>query len=173
MKQVYKKKPEYLDVVFVADDSQSIKEIYELAGVDNASIKFNENGERVISLDENTNIPVGVVVFKDKKTGKLVVMSQEKLLQFYDLYNDEIVTSDKEEKTMNYKINFWCFIVLCLIGGFIRLQEFYRKKIVLGILAVLFFWTGIPSIVAFIEAVVWLFRGEYEFNKEFGKLNIE
>ena len=51
MKQVYKKKPEYLDVVFVADDSQSIKEVYELAGVDNASIKFNENGERVISLD--------------------------------------------------------------------------------------------------------------------------
>ena len=91
MKQVYKKKPEYLDVVFVADDSHSIKEIYELAGVDNASIKFNENGERVISLDENTNIPVGVVVFKDKKSGKLVVMTQEKLLQFYDLYNDEKV----------------------------------------------------------------------------------
>ena len=91
MKQVYKKKPEYLDVVFVADDSQSIKEIYELAGVDNASIKFNEKGERVISLDENTNIPVGVVVFKDKKSGKLVVMTQEKLLQFYDLYNDEKV----------------------------------------------------------------------------------
>ena len=48
-------------------------------------------GERVISLDENTNIPVGVVVFKDKKSGKLVVMTQEKLLQFYDLYNDEKV----------------------------------------------------------------------------------
>lgn len=91
MKQVYKKKPEYLDVVFVADDSQSIKEVYELAGVDNASIKFNENGERVISLDENTNIPVGVIVFKDKKSGKLVVMTQEKLLQFYDLYNDKKV----------------------------------------------------------------------------------
>ena len=39
--------------------------------------------------------------------------------------------------------------------------------------AVLFFWTGIPAIVAFIEAVVWLFRGEDEFNKEFGTLNIE
>ena len=47
--------------------------------------------KRVISLDENTNIPVGVVVFKDKKSGKLVVMSQEKLLQFYDLYNGEKV----------------------------------------------------------------------------------
>ena len=91
MKQVYKKRPEYLDVVFVADDTQSIKEVYEVAGVINASINFDENGERVISLDENTNIPVGVVVFKDKKSGKLVVMTQEKLLQFYDLYNDEKV----------------------------------------------------------------------------------
>ena len=89
MKQVYKKKPEYLDVVFVADDSQSIKEVYELAGVDNASIKFDENGERVISLDPDTNIPVNYVVFKDKKSGKLIHMPQEKLLQFYDLYDGE------------------------------------------------------------------------------------
>ena len=59
--------------------------------------------------------------------------------------------------------NFWCFIVLCLIGGFIGLQEFYRGKIFLGILAVLFFWTGIPCLVSWIEAVVWLFRGEDEF----------
>ncbi len=91
MKQVYKKKPEYLDVVFVADDTQSIKEVYEVAGVDNATIKFDENGERLISLDAETSIPVGSVVFKDKKSGKLIHMPQEKLLQFYDLYNDEIV----------------------------------------------------------------------------------
>lgn len=74
---------------------------------------------------------------------------------------------------MGYKYNFWCFIILCFMGGFIGLQEFYRDKIGLGVFAVLFFWTGIPAIVAFIEAVVWLFRGEYEFNKEFGTLNIE
>ena len=64
---------------------------------------------------------------------------------------------------MGYKLNFWCFIVLCLIGGFIGLQEFYRGKVGLGILAVLFFWTGIPCLVAFIEAIVWLFRGDNEF----------
>ena len=74
---------------------------------------------------------------------------------------------------MGYKYNFWCFIILCFMGDFIGLQEFYRGKIGLGVFAVLFFWTGIPAIVAFIEAVVWLFRGEYEFNKEFGTLNIE
>ena len=52
---------------------------------------FDENGERVINLDDNTHIKVGMVVFKDKKTGKLACMPQEKLLQFYDLYNDEKV----------------------------------------------------------------------------------
>ena len=91
MKQIYKKKPEYLDVVFVADDTQSIKEVYELAGVSNATIKFDENGERVITLEDNTKIGINDIVFKDKKSGKLVVMPQEKLLQFYDLYNDEKV----------------------------------------------------------------------------------
>lgn len=60
-------------------------------------------------------------------------------------------------------INFWCFIILCFVGGFIGLQEFYRKKYALGVLAVLFAWTGIPSIVAMIEGFVWLFRGESEF----------
>ena len=64
---------------------------------------------------------------------------------------------------MGYKLNFWCFIVLCLIAGFIGLQEFYRGKVALGILAVLFFWTGIPCLVALIEAIVWLFRGDNEF----------
>lgn len=93
MKQVYKKKPEYLDVVFVADDTQSIKDVYEIAGVSNASVNFDEDGERVINLDENTHIKVGMVVFKDKKTGKLACMPQEKLLQFYDLYDDEVIKS--------------------------------------------------------------------------------
>lgn len=102
MKQVYKKKPEYLDVVFVADDSQSIKEVYELAGVTGADITFNENGERVINItkvspEENISIPVNYVVFKDKKSGKLVATPQEKLLQFYDLYNGEVLEPDVKE----------------------------------------------------------------------------
>lgn len=70
---------------------------------------------------------------------------------------------------MGYKLNFWCFIILCFVGGFIGLQEFYRKKVGLGVLAVLFFWTGIPSIVAFIEGLVWLYKGEGEFYNEYGK----
>lgn len=97
MKQVYKKKPEYLDVVFVADDTTSIKEVYELAGVDNASIKFDENGNRVIVLNDDTKISINDIVFKEKKSGKLVVMPQEKLLQYYDVYNEEVLDPEKGE----------------------------------------------------------------------------
>ena len=64
---------------------------------------------------------------------------------------------------MGYKLNFWCFIILCFVGGFIGLQEFYRCKVALGVLAVLFFLTVFHSIVAFIEGLVWLFKGENEF----------
>ena len=91
MKQIYKKKPEYLDVVFVADDTQSIKDVYEMAGVSGASISFDDAGERIITLEDGMKISVNDIVFKEKKSGKLVVMPQEKLLQFYDLYEGEKV----------------------------------------------------------------------------------
>ena len=68
---------------------------------------------------------------------------------------------------------FWNFIVLALLGGVIGLQEFYMNRIALGVLAILFCWTGIPALVAFIELIVWLFRGEVEFNRKFGNAYIE
>ena len=62
---------------------------------------------------------------------------------------------------------FWNFVAIAVLGGVFGLQEFYMNRIALGILAVLFWWTCIPAVVAFIEAIVWLFRGEEEFNKRF------
>ena len=96
-KNDYKVNNDHFVSTSTADDTQSIKDVYEVAGVSNASINFDENGERVINLDENTHIKVGMVVFKDKKTGKLACMPQEKLLQFYDLYDDEVVEPIKGE----------------------------------------------------------------------------
>lgn len=98
MKQTYKKKPEFLDVVFVADDTQSIKDVYEVAGVSGASISFDSTGERVITLEDGTKIGINDIVFKEKKSGKLVVMPQEKLLQFYDLWTPEEQNSNEPRK---------------------------------------------------------------------------
>ena len=89
MKRVYKKKPEYLDVVEVYDDSTSIKEIHEMYGIESSSITFDSEGNRVVVVD-GVNIPVGSVLFKDKK-GYVIVVSREKILQLYDVYDGERV----------------------------------------------------------------------------------
>lgn len=89
MKQVYKKRPEYLDVVEVLDDTQSIKDVYEMAGVKNASITFDDSGNRIITLEDGTQINIGSLVFKDKKSEKLVVTTKQKLIQFYEFFSDE------------------------------------------------------------------------------------
>ena len=101
MKQVYKKKPEFLDVILVEDDTQSIREVYEIAEVISAPISFDEKGGRIITLDGDQKVAVGDVVFREKKSGKLVAMAQEKLLQFYDPLYDVVYgngTDGKEEK---------------------------------------------------------------------------
>ena len=87
MKRVYKKKPEYLDVVEVYDDTTSIKEIHEMFGVESSSITFDSEGNRVVIVDD-ANIPVGSVMFKDKK-GNIIVIEREKILKVYDVYDGE------------------------------------------------------------------------------------
>lgn len=74
---------------------------------------------------------------------------------------------------MKKKLNYWCFILLALIGGAIGLQEFYRGEMILGFLAVLFCWTFIPAFVAFIEAIVWLFKGPEIFDMTYNRGIVE
>lgn len=87
MKRVYKKKPEYLDVIEVYDDTSSIKEIHEIYDVETSSITFDNDGNRVVVVDD-VEIPLGSVLFKDKK-GSIIVINKEKILQIYDVYDDE------------------------------------------------------------------------------------
>lgn len=87
MKRIYKKKPEYLDVVEVYDDTSSIKDIHEIYGVETSSITFDDEGNRVIVID-GVDIPIGSVLFKDKK-GSVIVVNKEKILQIYDIYEGE------------------------------------------------------------------------------------
>lgn len=87
MKRVYKKKPEYLDVIEVYDDTSSIKEIHEIYNVETSSITFDNDGNRVVVVDD-VEIPLDSVLFKDKK-GSIIVVNKEKILQIYDVYDDE------------------------------------------------------------------------------------
>jgi len=64
-------------------------------------------------------------------------------------------------------INYWKAILIALIGGGFGIQEFYLKNTFRGILGVLFWWTGIPAIIALIQCLIWLFKGEDYFNQKY------
>jgi TM2 domain-containing membrane protein YozV len=54
-------------------------------------------------------------------------------------------------------------VLLAVFAGGIGLHRFYLGKTVSGILYLLFFWTFIPAIIAFCEAVRWLCMSNQTF----------
>ena len=56
----------------------------------------------------------------------------------------------------------WCFF----LGAF-GAHKFYLGQSGWGIVYLLFFWTGIPSIAAFIEFIMLLLMADTEFNRRF------
>ena len=58
-------------------------------------------------------------------------------------------------------------VLLALFVGGIGAHKFYLGSIGLGILYLLFFWTGIPLIIALIEGIVYLRMSEDEFRAKY------
>lgn len=53
-----------------------------------------------------------------------------------------------------------------LLGGF-GAHKFYLRKWVQGILYLVFFWTFIPAIIAFIEGIIYLTMSDAEFQRKY------
>ena len=56
--------------------------------------------------------------------------------------------------------NKWIALFLCIFLGFLGAHKFYAGKVAAGILYLLFFWTCIPAIIAFIEFILALCKTE-------------
>ena len=56
---------------------------------------------------------------------------------------------------------------LALVLGGIGAHKFYLDKPGMGVLYMLFFWTGIPSIIGIFEAVKYIRMDEDEFHRRF------
>ncbi|EHJ08503.1 TM2 domain-containing protein [Staphylococcus simiae] len=56
------------------------------------------------------------------------------------------------------EVNKIIYILLAIFLGSFGVHKFYAGKNMQGILHLLFFWTGIPHILAIISAVLTLFR---------------
>lgn len=55
------------------------------------------------------------------------------------------------------------------LGGF-GIHKFYLGQVGLGILYLVFFWTFIPAIIAFIEFIIFLTMSDEAFNKKYGNV---
>ena len=59
-------------------------------------------------------------------------------------------------------------IFALLLGGF-GIHRFYVGDIVLGFLYLLFCWTLIPALLAFIDGLIWLTQTDEIFNLKYNK----
>lgn len=57
-------------------------------------------------------------------------------------------------------------VLAIALGGF-GAHKFYLRKTLWGVIYLIFCWTGIPTIVSFIEGILLLVESEKEFNKKF------
>jgi TM2 domain-containing membrane protein YozV len=58
--------------------------------------------------------------------------------------------------------------ILAFFLGFIGVHKFYLGETGKGILYLIFFWTFIPGIIAFVEAIMLLTMRDEEFNRKYG-----
>ncbi|MEH2215107.1 NINE protein [Nostoc sp.] len=61
-------------------------------------------------------------------------------------------------------------IILCFFGGWLGIHKFYLGQNVAGILYLLFFWTCIPSLIAFVEFFILVLMSDTEFNTKYNQV---
>lgn len=57
--------------------------------------------------------------------------------------------------------------LLALFLGGLGIHHFYLGNNKRGLLYLLFFWTLIPAIIAFFEAIIWLMKSDEEFARKY------
>jgi TM2 domain-containing membrane protein YozV len=58
--------------------------------------------------------------------------------------------------------------LLALFLGGVGVHKFYLGQVGLGVLYLIFFWTFIPGIIAFVEFIILLTMSDDAFNKKYG-----
>ena len=60
-------------------------------------------------------------------------------------------------------------ILLALFLGGFGAHKFYLGQVGMGLLYLVFCWTGIPAIVALVEAILYLLASDEDFQKKYVK----
>jgi TM2 domain-containing membrane protein YozV len=59
--------------------------------------------------------------------------------------------------------------VLAILLGGIGVHKFYMGKIGMGILFLVFCWTGIPSLIGLIEGILYLVMSDQDFDAKYNR----
>lgn len=59
-------------------------------------------------------------------------------------------------------------VVLALLVGGFGIHKFYLGRVFWGILYLLFCWTFVPALVAFIEGIIYAFTSDEAFRAKYG-----
>ena len=59
--------------------------------------------------------------------------------------------------------------MLAFFLGTFGIHKFYTGRIVWGFIYLLFFWTGIPTFLGFIEGILYLIQSPEEFREKYGR----
>jgi TM2 domain-containing membrane protein YozV len=59
-------------------------------------------------------------------------------------------------------------IVLALLLGGVGAHKFYLGQGGMGVLYLLFFWTFIPAVIAFVEAIIYITQSDADFARKYG-----
>ncbi|WP_228473377.1 TM2 domain-containing protein, partial [Listeria seeligeri] len=124
---------------------------------DSSAIVLKDNGETIdVSLTCFTFSPdTGDEVEVYKHGEELIV--NKKVEKTTENPNINIVNNNSQ-KDEGKLVNKWVYVALALLLGTFGAHKFLAGKNGQGVLYVVFCWTGIPSIVSFIEGIVAIFK---------------
>ncbi|EFR89170.1 TM2 domain-containing protein [Listeria marthii] len=124
---------------------------------DSSAIVLKDNGETIdVSLTCFTFSPdTGDEVEVYKHGEELIV--NKKVEKTTENPNINIVNNNSQ-KDEGKLVNKWVYVALALLLGTFGAHKFLVGKNGQGVLYVVFCWTGIPSIVSFIEGIVAIFK---------------
>ncbi|MBC2073819.1 TM2 domain-containing protein [Listeria marthii] len=124
---------------------------------DSSAIVLKDNGETIdVSLTCFTFSPdIGDEVEVYKHGEELIV--NKKVEKTTENPNINIVNNNSQ-KDEGKLVNKWVYVALALLLGTFGAHKFLAGKNGQGVLYVVFCWTGIPSIVSFIEGIVAIFK---------------
>lgn len=133
------------EIVKVGTDDGKIKEVRR------DDVKFDPAVGDKVDIFENES---SVIIVKSEETNSKKD-NQDSGVNI-NINNSNNIPNNQYSGNGKKVVNKWVYVLLAFFFGWIGVHKFYAGKIGAGICYLIFCWTGIPALIAFIEMIVAL-----------------